>query len=45
MRWIMSKKRYTDELKIEMVKQITERDYKISEVAERLGVSYKSMHY
>jgi transposase len=40
----MSGKRYTDEFKIEAVKQVTERGYKIVEVAERLGVSYKSMH-
>ena len=40
----MSGKRYTDEFKIEAVKQVTERGYKIAEVAERLGVSYKSMH-
>tara|TARA_R110001599_G_scaffold51856_1_gene145436 strand:- start:1535 stop:1753 length:219 start_codon:yes stop_codon:yes gene_type:complete len=38
----MSGKRYTDEFKIEAVKQVTERGYKIAEVAERLGVSYKS---
>jgi|TARA_R110001632_G_scaffold153168_2_gene270954 transposase len=38
----MSEKRYTDEFKIEAVKQVTERGYKIVEVAERLGVSYKS---
>jgi transposase len=44
MRLIMSGKRYTDESKIEAVKQVTERGYKIVEVAERLGVSYKSMH-
>ncbi len=40
----MSGKRYTDEFKIEAVKQVTERGYKIAEVAERLCVSYKSMH-
>ena len=40
----MSGKRYTEEFKIEAVKQVTERGYKIAEVAERLGVSYKSLH-
>ncbi len=40
----MTEERYTDEFKIEAVKQVTERGYKIAEVAERLGVSYKSMH-
>lgn len=40
----MSRKHYTDEFKIEAVKQVTERGYKIAVVAERLGVSYKSMH-
>lgn len=39
MRW----KRYTDEFKIEAVKQVTGWGNKIVELAERLGVSYKSM--
>ncbi len=30
-------KRYPDEFKIEAVKQVTERGYKIADVAERLG--------
>jgi transposase len=34
---MISGKRYTDEFKIEAVKQVTERGYKIAEVAERLG--------
>jgi transposase len=38
---MMSGKRYTDELKIEAVKQVTANGYKIAEAAERLGVSYK----
>ena len=37
----MSGKRYTDEFKIEEVKQVTERGYKVAVVVERLGVSYK----
>jgi len=40
----MSAKRYTEEFKIETVKQVVERNYKISDVANRLGVTTKSMH-
>jgi transposase len=40
----MSGKRYTDEFKIEAVKQCTERGYKPSDVADRLGVTTKSLH-
>jgi transposase len=40
----MSGKRYTDEFKVEAVKQVTDRGYKIGEVANRLGVTAKSMH-
>ena len=40
----MSGKRYTDEFRIEAVKQVTDRGYKVGEVAERLGVTPKSMH-
>ena len=40
----MSGKRYSEEFKIEAVKQVTERNYKASEVAERLGVTNKSLH-
>ena len=40
----MSGKRYTDEFKIEAVKQVTERGYKLSDVADRLGVTTKSLH-
>ncbi len=40
----MSGKRYTEEFKIEAVKQVTDRGYKISEVASRLGVTPKSLH-
>ena len=35
----MSGKRYSEEFKIEAVKQVTERDYKAGEVAERLCVT------
>lgn len=40
----MSGKRYPEEFKIEAVKQVTERGYSISEVAERLGVTTKSLY-
>ena len=40
----MSGKRYTEEFKIEAVKQIMDRGYKIGEVAKRLGVTPKSLH-
>ena len=42
----MSKgKRYTDEFKVEAVKQITERGYSVQEVADRLGISTKSLYH
>ena len=40
----MSAKRYTAEFKVEAVKQVVERNYKISDVASRLGVTPKSLH-
>jgi len=40
----MSSKRYPEEFKIEAVKQVTDRGYKIVEVADRLGVTTKSLH-
>jgi len=40
----MSGKRYSEEFKIEAVKQVTDRGYKIGDVAERLGVTPKSLH-
>ena len=39
----MSGKRYTEEFKIEAVKQIIDRGYKLIEVADRLGVTSKSL--
>jgi hypothetical protein len=39
----MSGKRYPEEFKIEAVKQVTNRGYKVGEVARRLGVTPKSM--
>jgi transposase len=39
----MSGKRYAEEFKIEAVKQVTDRGYKINDVASRLGVTSKSL--
>ncbi|MFY0679754.1 MAG: IS3 family transposase [Thalassovita sp.] len=36
--------RYSDEFKIDAVAQVTERSYSVMEVAERLGVSTKSLY-
>ena len=40
----MSNKRYTDEFKIEAIKQVTERGYSVKEVANRLGVNSNSLY-
>ena len=40
----MSSKRYTEEFKVEAVKQITERGYSVSSVARRLGVTTHSLY-
>jgi transposase len=40
----MSGKRYTDEFKIEAIKQVTDRGHPVAEVASRLGVSQHSMY-
>ena len=40
----MSGKRYPEDFKIEAVRQVTDRGYKVAEVAQRLGVTVKSMH-
>ncbi|ACD61227.1 ISxac3 transposase [Xanthomonas oryzae pv. oryzae PXO99A] len=40
----MSSKRYTDEFKIEAVRQVTDRGFKEAEVAERLGVTTHSLY-
>ena len=40
----MSGKRYTEEFKIEAVKQVTERGYSVADVAERLGTTAHSMY-
>jgi len=38
----MSNKRYTDECKMEAVSQVTDRGFKVADVAERLGVTTKA---
>ena len=40
----MSRKRYTEEFKVQAVKQITEQGYRIGDVAKRLGVTTKSLY-
>jgi transposase len=40
----MSGKRYTDEFKIEAVRQVTERGHRVVEVAERLGITAHSLY-
>jgi transposase len=40
----MASKRFTDEFKAEAVKQVSERGYPVTEVAERLGVSSHSLY-
>jgi transposase len=39
----MSNKRYTDEFKIEAVKQVLERGHSVREVAQRLGITTNSL--
>lgn len=40
----MSGKRYTEEFKVEAVKQVLERDHSVYEVAKRIGVSGDTLH-
>ncbi|EKQ58412.1 ISxac3 transposase [Xanthomonas citri pv. malvacearum str. GSPB2388] len=40
----MSSKRYTDEFKIEAVRQVIDRGFKVAEVAERLSVTMHSLY-
>ena len=40
----MSGKRYQEAFKIEAVKQVIDRGYKVTDVAKRLGVTSKSLH-
>jgi len=40
----MSSKRYTEEFKVEAVKQVNERGHPVAEVASRLGVTTHSLY-
>ena len=40
----MSGKRYTEEFRVEAVRQVTDRGYSDPEVAKRLGVTTKSLY-
>ena len=40
----MSSKRYSEEFKIEAVKQVTEKGYSLAEVAARLGTTIHSLY-
>ena len=40
----MSGKRYSEEFKIEAVKQVVDRGYSVYSVADRLGISTKSLY-
>ena len=40
----MTSKRYTEEFRIEAVKQVTDRGYSVAEVAERLGTTTHSLY-
>ncbi|WP_423364801.1 transposase [Burkholderia sp. LMG 21824] len=40
----MSGKRYTDEFKIEAVKQVSERGHSVADVAQRLGITTHSLY-
>lgn len=40
----MKGKRYTEEFKVEAVKQVSERGYSVAEVAQRLGTTTHSLY-
>jgi transposase len=40
----MTSKRYTEEFKVEAVKQVTDRGYSVAEVAARLGTTTHSLY-
>ncbi len=40
----MSSKRYTEEVKIEAVRQVVERGYSVAEVTSRLGMTTHSLY-
>jgi transposase-like protein len=41
---IMSSKRYTEEFRIEAIRQVVDRGYSIAEVADRLGTTTHSLY-
>ncbi|MFT5634994.1 MAG: transposase-like protein [Cognaticolwellia sp.] len=43
--FINKDKRYTQEFKIEAVKQTNERGYLVTEVSERLGIATKTLYH
>lgn len=40
----MGKPRFTEDFKIDAIKQITERGYSVADVSKRLGVSTRSLY-
>lgn len=40
----MAKQHYTEEFRLEAIRQVTEKGHPASEVAERLGISAKSLY-
>lgn len=40
----MANRRYTEQFKLEAVRQVTERGFKTKEVSQRLGISSKSLY-
>lgn len=40
----MSSRRYTQEFKVEAVKQVTDRGHSVADVANRLGISIHSLY-
>lgn len=40
----MSSKRYTEEFKVEAVRQVTDRGHSVADVASRLGISIHSLY-
>ncbi|HJN44301.1 MAG TPA: transposase, partial [Vicinamibacterales bacterium] len=40
----MGQQRYTDEFRLEAVRQVTEKGHAVKDVAERLGVSTYSLY-
>ena len=40
----MSSKRYTEQFRVEAVKQVTDRGHSVADVASRLGISIHSLY-